>query len=88
MKLKIIIGIILGFMIQSVFAQKGELTGNIKDKEFNDVLPFANVTIKGTSIGTTSDFEGNYSLTMGPGEYTVVFSFIGYETLEISEVKI
>ncbi len=88
MKFKLIIVALLGFWLQSGFAQKGDLIGNVKDKEFNDVLPFANVLIKGTTMGTTTDFEGNYAFKLDPGTYTVVFSFIGYETLEVVDVVI
>ncbi len=70
------------------FAQTGELAGKVMDKEYNDILPFANVIIKETGTGTTTDFEGNYSLKLEEGVYTVVFSFIGYETIEISQVSI
>lgn len=80
--------ILLGLSIHNVIAQNGDLTGKVSDKEINDVLPFANVQVKGTSIGTTTDFEGLYALKMEPGVYTIVFSFIGYETIEISEVTI
>ena len=71
-----------------VFSQTGELSGKVIDKEYNDILPFANVVVEGTSAGTTTDFEGTYSIKLEPGVYTVVFSFIGYETAEISEVVI
>ncbi|CAN5271057.1 DUF4139 domain-containing protein [soil metagenome] len=45
-------------------------------------LPGATVKIKGTSIGTVTDVNGNYSLQMPAGNQTLVFSFIGYETQE------
>lgn len=70
------------------YAQSGELAGSVMDKEYNDILPFANVVVKETGTGTTTDFEGNYSIKLEEGIYTVVFSFIGYETVEISEVQI
>ena len=90
MKLKTL-PLILLFAIsvpQLIFAQKGILSGTVNDGEFNDVLAFANVVIKGTTIGTTSDFDGKYSFEADPGTYTVVFSFLGYQTQEISEVQI
>lgn len=71
-----------------LIAQSGELNGKVMDKEYNDILPFANVIIKETGTGTTTDFEGNYSIRMDKGTYTVVFSFIGYETIEVSEVEV
>ncbi|MEP2937522.1 MAG: TonB-dependent receptor [Gilvibacter sp.] len=73
-----------------VNAQTGSINGLIIDVEFNnEPLPFANVVIKGSSIGTTSDFEGFYTIdNLQPGSYTLVFSFVGYETVEVSEVLI
>ena len=63
----------------------GTVSGLISDKEFNnEPLAFANVLIKGSSKGTTSDFDGNYFLeNMTPGVYTIQFSYVGYKTVEI-----
>jgi len=62
---------------------KGTITGLLSDKESNNQpLPFANVVIKGTTIGTSTDETGKYTFTIAPGEYTIVFSFIGYENVE------
>ena len=70
----ILVGALLA--ASSILAQTGELSGKVLDKEYNDVLPFANVVVNGTSAGTTTDFEGNYSIKIEPGVYTVTFSFI------------
>ena len=62
---------------------KGTISGVITDKEANNTaLPFANVIIKGTSNGVTTDESGKYSLSVAPGNYTLQFSFIGFESLE------
>ncbi|WP_299063050.1 TonB-dependent receptor [uncultured Polaribacter sp.] len=62
---------------------KGTLKGLLTDKETNnDPLPFANVFIKGTSIGATTDFDGNYSIKVPAGTHVVSFSFLGYKTVE------
>ena len=74
------------FLAQWCFAQTGTISGKIMDGEFNDVLPFANVLVKGTTVGATSDFEGAYTLDMEPGTYTLTFSFLGYTTQEITGV--
>ncbi|MBR9855104.1 MAG: TonB-dependent receptor [Algicola sp.] len=76
------------FLSHWCFAQNGAISGKIMDGEFNDVLPFANVAIKGTTIGTTSDFEGAYSMEIEPGTYTVTFSFLGYTKQEITGVVV
>lgn len=63
---------------------KGTITGVLLDKDSNNQsLPFANVVIKGTKIGANTDIEGKYTITIAPGNYTVQFSFLGYETTEV-----
>ncbi len=88
MKKQILYLMFFGLMTSLTMAQSGELTGRVMDKEYNDILPFANVVIKETGTGTTTDFEGNYSIKLDEGIYTVSFSFIGYQTIEISQVQI
>lgn len=72
----------------TVFAQNGKVSGTVYDGEYNDVLPFANVIIKNTDKGTITDIEGDYSIDLAPGNYILVFSFVGYETKEITEIII
>ncbi len=63
----------------------GSISGLLTDKEFNnEPLAFANVLIKGTTKGTTSDFDGNYTIEgLEPGSHTVMFSFVGYKTIAV-----
>ena len=70
--------IVAFFFFQVVFSQTTGVSGTINDGEFNDVLPFANIVIKDTQTGTTSDFEGRYRLELEPGTYTLVFSFVKF----------
>ncbi|APQ16999.1 TonB-dependent receptor [Maribacter hydrothermalis] len=86
MKLKLLLILLITFSAQIISAQEGIISGTVMDGEFNDVLPFANILIKGTTKGTTSDFDGKYVLDVEPGTYTVTFSYLGYETKEVSEV--
>jgi hypothetical protein len=73
-------------LIFSSLTQAQKLTGTIIDGEYNEPLAFANVVVKGTSQGTTSDFEGKYTLDVPEGTYTLQFFYLGYETKEISGV--
>lgn len=67
-----------------MFAQNGTVTGTILDKEFNnEPLPFANIIIKGTKQGTSTDENGKYSISLKPGSYTLVIGYLGYENKEI-----
>ncbi|WP_282164982.1 TonB-dependent receptor [Cellulophaga baltica] len=81
------------FLIVSTlsYAQdKGSVVGTVIDKEASDEpLAFANVLIKGTTKGTTTDFDGLYEIAnVDPGTYSIVFSYLGYETIEIPSVAI
>ncbi|MDC1472228.1 TonB-dependent receptor [Flavobacteriaceae bacterium] len=68
----------------------GVVSGKLTDKEFNnEPLAFANVLIQGTTKGTTSDFDGNYNIDeLEPGNYVVLFSFVGYKTIAIETLII
>ncbi len=68
-----------------LFAQQAKaqvmVRGNVSD-ESGDPLVGASVSIKGTTTGTITDPDGNYSLSINDKTATMVFSFIGYETTE------
>jgi TonB-linked SusC/RagA family outer membrane protein len=56
--------------------------GTVKD-DTGEAIIGANVLVKGTTNGTITDFEGNYTLQGVPGTATLVFSFVGYNSQEI-----
>lgn len=60
-----------------------DLSGQVRDSESGEVLPGVNVFVKGTNIGTSTDSEGRYSLTVPDDAQILVFSFIGYRRLEV-----
>ena len=75
-----------------IFSQ-AVITGTIRDGEFNDPLPFANVILKTadgeTNLGgSTSDFDGKYSFEVTQGSYLLEFSYVGYGTKKITDVVI
>ena len=83
--------LVLSAFCSWVFAQEtGGVVGKLLDAELNnEPLAFANILIKGTTIGTTSDFDGLYEIAgLDPGTYTVVYSYLGYETVEIPNVEV
>lgn len=81
MKLKFLL-ITLFFSVLSIAQTKGTVTGVITDKDLqNETLPFANVVVKGTNIAVSTDVEGKYSFTIEAGNYTIEFSFLGYESV-------
>ena len=70
----------LGFP-SGAFAQTGSVSGRVTDEK-NEGIPGATVLIEGTSIGSSSNVDGTYSLQNVPaGAQTLVISFVGYNTV-------
>ena len=67
------------------FAQQGMVTGQVVDEKGESVIG-ATVQIKGTSDGTITDFDGNFSLKAKVGN-TLVVSYVGYSTQEVKISK-
>ena len=71
-----------------LFAQKGTIRGQVIDGENGEPLFAANAVIKGTQIGTTTDFDGYYELQAEAGTYQLEISFIGMSSLIITDVVV
>lgn len=74
----------------NIFAQQyGILKGTVTNKENNQPLPSANIMIKGTLVGTHTDYNGNYVIRkIRSGRFTVDVSMIGFRKEEITDVVI
>ena len=84
-KFVVILAVIFSQMALS--QEKGRIKGKLLDKEMNnEPLSFASVILKGTTTGVETDLEGDFSISVAPGNYTVVFSFLGYQSLEVAVV--
>jgi TonB-dependent receptor len=59
------------------------IKGIIADTEDNAPLVAATVVLKGTTIGTVTDYNGEYTLPVKPGTYTLEISYLGYDTKEV-----
>ena len=78
-RVSLLIGILFLLGIKSATSQT--VYGRVTD-EFNSPLPFVTVTVKGETLGTTTDLEGGYTLDLGGISSIIVFSFIGYNEVE------
>ncbi len=72
--------LLLAFVVQLTFAQEKTVSGTVLD-ENNLPLPGVNVIVKGTTTGTQTDFDGNYSVSVNTGQ-TLVYSYVGYKSVE------
>ena len=77
-KLSGILTLLLAFVVQFTFAQERTITGTVSDE--TGALPGVSVLIEGTTTGTETDFDGNYTITADTGS-TIRYSFVGMTTL-------
>ncbi|HLR33613.1 MAG TPA: carboxypeptidase-like regulatory domain-containing protein, partial [Fodinibius sp.] len=80
-------------LFASSVALSQTISGTVVDAQSEETLPGVNITVKGTTTGTSSGSQGDFSLTVPSLSDTLVFSFIGYQTQEIpiggrSELKV
>ncbi len=80
--MKKILAIFLWVISVSAFAQAQSVTGTITDSE-GEPLPGVTVVVKGTTMGTTTNIDGNYSINNISDNSVLVYSFVGMVTQEI-----
>lgn len=69
-------------LILQLQAQKVTLNGYVKDAENGEALIGANIVVKGTSTGAITNAYGYYSLSLKPGPYTILYSYVGFSESE------
>ena len=83
MKKFLLLSFTLFFMTAIVSAQQRVVSGKVTSEDDGTGLPGVNVLVKGTTNGTITDVDGNYSISVSDGA-TLVFSFVGFESQEIA----
>ncbi len=71
-----ILTLFLAFVVQFTFAQEKTISGTVSD-ETGLPLPGVNIIVKGTTNGTQTDFDGNYSISASTGD-VISYTFVGY----------
>jgi len=70
-------------------AQEARISGRIFDARSNEPIPFANIVISGTNIGSVSDLDGNFVFTgISPGFVRLLASAVGYEKKTTEEIQL
>ncbi|TRX71804.1 TonB-dependent receptor [Carboxylicivirga sp. M1479] len=69
---------------EPLFAQNSTIRGTVKDKSNGEAMIGVTIVVKGTTIGTVTDFEGNYNLQVPQEANALLYSFIGYEQQEVA----
>ncbi len=85
----LLIMLFFSVMSNSVLSQSGNIQGNVRDSRTREVIIGANVVIEGTTIGTSTNIDGLYSISnLEPGEYNLVISFVSYHKQRIDKVSV
>ncbi len=78
---QLILGIL--FLLPLLMSAQDVIKGNVKDATGTE-LPGVSIMVKGTTNGTATDFDGNFELQVDDTNDILVFSYVGYETLELA----
>lgn len=82
MKRNLLLAIFILFAVSFAFGQR-TISGVVTSSEDGTTLPGVSVVVKGTIIGTTTDFDGEYTIEVPDGYTSLIFSFIGMRTKEV-----
>ncbi|MFX0555331.1 SusC/RagA family TonB-linked outer membrane protein [Maribacter sp. CXY002] len=77
-----LLALLMALIVHLSFAQEKTVAGTVTDQD-GLPLPGASVVVKGTTTGTQTDFDGNYSINVSQGS-TLVFSYVGQKTKEVA----
>ncbi len=83
-KISILLVGLLFVGMQVILAQTKQITGTVTSSDDGMPLPGVSVVVKGTSIGITTDIDGEYELNVPEDANTLVFSFVGMQTQEVA----
>ncbi len=81
---ELVIAVCLLFISTFALAQKKTLSGYMRDAESSESLVAATVYIKEAGIAATTNNYGFYSISVPPGKYTVIYSYVGYATMALT----
>ena len=78
---------ILFLTLSAMTVVAGTIKGTVTDKQTREPLTGATIQIAGTTQGTIADVDGNYSLDVNNGTYTLAIKYVGYKDIIINNVK-
>jgi len=80
---------LISVMTLPLFAQTGIISGNVTDNRSKETIIGANVFIEGTTIGASTDLDGNFTIgSLKPGRYNVVVKYVSYKDQVIPDVEV
>jgi TonB-dependent starch-binding outer membrane protein SusC len=83
MRLKSLFILLLLIIVQYSFAQQKTISGKVTDQKSSESLPGVTIMVVGTTTGTVTDLDGNYSIAVKNGD-VLEFSYVGYKKQDIT----
>lgn len=82
--MKKLLSVIFVFFVGSVMVAQTTISGTVKEAKTEQPIPGANIKVVGKSIGTTTDFDGNFSLTVNQNPpFTIAVSLMGFSVVKV-----
>ncbi len=82
-KIMLMFAVVLFMGAQLLYAQTKDLTGTVTSSEDGTTVPGASIMVKGTTLGTVTDIDGNFNLRVPDDAEILVVSFVGMQTIEV-----
>ena len=82
-KMRLLLFILFASLPLAMYGQQTTVTGTVTDSTSGASLPGVNIVVDGTTIGTTTDIEGNYQISVPDQQDVLVFSFVGYQVKRV-----
>ncbi len=79
---------ILLLVLSTMTAMAGNIKGTVLDKQTKEPLTGATIQITGTARGVVADIDGNYTLNVNDGTYTITVRYIGYKDILLNSIKV
>ena len=79
---------ILLLVLSTMTAMAGNIKGTVLDKRTKEPLTGATIQITGTALGVVADIDGNYTLNVNDGTYTITVKYIGYKDILLNSIKV
>ena len=80
--------LILLLVLSTMTALAGNIKGTVLDKQTKEPLTGATIQITGTAQGVVADIDGNYTLNVNDGTYTIIVRYIGYKDILLNSIKV
>ncbi len=86
--MKYLVTVFFFFCLLSLSAQQGKIRGTVFDDKTGETLVGVAIQIEGTTTGTITDLDGQFSMDLAEGTYNLLMSFISYQRLTVNEVQV